>query len=73
MAEPIYDRVALIGLGLIASSMFWAIRRAGVAREVTGFARSAERTTAWPSEIGPATPVRRPSDARGVTSTGRGS
>ena len=38
---PLYDRVALIGLGLIASSMFWAIRRAGLAGEVTGFARSA--------------------------------
>lgn len=38
----IYDRVALIGLGLIASSMFWAIKRAGLAREVTGYARSQE-------------------------------
>ena len=36
----IYDRVALIGLGLIASSMAHAIGRAGVAREVTGYARS---------------------------------
>ncbi|MBO9449009.1 prephenate/arogenate dehydrogenase family protein [Tropicibacter sp. R16_0] len=38
----VYDRVALIGLGLIASSMFWAIKRAGLAGEVTGYARSAE-------------------------------
>jgi cyclohexadieny/prephenate dehydrogenase len=38
----VYDRVALIGLGLIASSMFWAIKRAGLAGEVTGFSRSAE-------------------------------
>jgi cyclohexadieny/prephenate dehydrogenase len=38
----VYDRVALIGLGLIASSMFWAIKRAGLANEVTGFARSSE-------------------------------
>ncbi|WP_458789844.1 prephenate/arogenate dehydrogenase family protein [Yoonia sp. MH D7] len=38
----VYDRVALIGLGLIASSMFHAIRRAGLAREVVGYARSAE-------------------------------
>ncbi len=38
----IYDRVALIGLGLIASSMFWAIKRSGLANEVTGYARSAE-------------------------------
>ena len=43
----IYDRVALIGLGLIASSMFWAMKRAGVAGEVTGYARSqATRDTA---------------------------
>ena len=32
----IYDRVALIGLGLIASSMFWAMKRSGLAGEVTG-------------------------------------
>ncbi|MFC0200182.1 prephenate/arogenate dehydrogenase family protein [Paracoccus rhizosphaerae] len=36
----IYDRVALIGLGLIAGSMALAIREGGLAREVTGFARS---------------------------------
>ncbi|AEI94708.1 prephenate/arogenate dehydrogenase family protein [Roseobacter litoralis] len=43
----IYDRVALIGLGLIASSMFWAIKRKGLAGEVTGYARSdATRQTA---------------------------
>lgn len=39
---PIYDRVALIGLGLIASSMFWAMKRGGLAGHVTGYARSAE-------------------------------
>ncbi len=38
----VYERVALIGLGLIASSMFWAIRRAGLATEVTGYARTHE-------------------------------
>jgi len=36
----IYDRVALIGLGLIASSMCHAIKRAGLAGEIVGFARS---------------------------------
>ena len=36
----IYDRVALIGLGLIASSMFWAMKRGGLAGEVVGTARS---------------------------------
>jgi len=40
--EPDFNRVAMIGLGLIASSMFWGIRRAGLANEVTGYARSAE-------------------------------
>ncbi|MDT8327574.1 MAG: prephenate/arogenate dehydrogenase family protein [Roseovarius sp.] len=38
----IYERVALIGLGLIASSMVHAMRRAGVAGEITGYARSVE-------------------------------
>ena len=42
----IYDRVALIGLGLIASSMFWAMKRDGLAREVTGYARSEALTRA---------------------------
>ena len=37
-----YDRVALIGLGLIASSMFWAMKRAGMSGHVTGYARTAE-------------------------------
>lgn len=37
-----YQKVALIGLGLIASSMFWAMRRAEMSAHVTGFARSAE-------------------------------
>lgn len=38
----IYDRVALIGLGLIASSMARAMHRAGVAGEIVGTARSEE-------------------------------
>ncbi len=38
----IYDRVALIGLGLIASSMCHAMRRAGLAGEILGYARSSE-------------------------------
>ncbi|MFN3615555.1 MAG: prephenate/arogenate dehydrogenase family protein [Rubrimonas sp.] len=40
--EPLFERVALIGLGLIASSLAWAMRRDGVAREIVGHARSAE-------------------------------
>jgi cyclohexadieny/prephenate dehydrogenase len=38
----VYGRVALIGLGLIASSMAHAMRRGGLAGEITGYARSAE-------------------------------
>ncbi|MDP0928236.1 prephenate/arogenate dehydrogenase family protein [Paracoccus onubensis] len=37
----IYNRVALIGLGLIAGSMAHAMRDAGLAGEITGYARSA--------------------------------
>lgn len=37
----IYDKVALIGLGLIAGSMGLAMKRAGLAREIRGHARSA--------------------------------
>lgn len=47
----IYDRVALIGLGLIASSMAHAMRRHGLAGEITGHARSME-TRAVAREIG---------------------
>ena len=47
----IYDRVALIGLGLIAGSMAHAMREGGLAHEIVGFARSADtRDTA--REIG---------------------
>ena len=38
----IYDRVALIGLGLIASSMAHAMRRDGLAGSIAGTARSSE-------------------------------
>ncbi len=40
--SQIYGRVALIGLGLIAGSMAMAMRRAGLAGEIIGYARSAE-------------------------------
>jgi cyclohexadieny/prephenate dehydrogenase len=43
----IYERVALIGLGLIAGSMALAAKRAGLAGEITGYARTeATRETA---------------------------
>jgi cyclohexadieny/prephenate dehydrogenase len=47
----IYERVALIGLGLIASSMAHAMRRHGLAGHIAGHARSAE-TRAAAAEIG---------------------
>ncbi len=47
----IYDRVALIGLGLIAGSLAHAMRRAGLAGEIVGTARSAE-TRAVAAQIG---------------------
>lgn len=40
--SQIYERVALIGLGLIASSMAHAMKRSGLAGEIVGTARSAE-------------------------------
>ena len=46
-----YRRIALIGLGLIASSMSHAIRRAGMDAEIVGHARSPE-TRAVAREIG---------------------
>ena len=47
----IYERVALIGLGLIASSMAHAMRREGLAGEIVGTSRSAE-TRDIASELG---------------------
>ncbi len=47
----IYERVALIGLGLIAGSMAHAMRRGGLAGEITGYARS-EETRKVAAEIG---------------------
>jgi len=47
----VYQRVALIGLGLIASSMAHAMRAQGLAGEIVGHAKSAE-TRATALEIG---------------------
>ena len=47
----LYNKVALIGLGLIAGSMALAMRRAGLAGEIVGHARSAE-TRATALQIG---------------------
>ena len=40
--SAVYQRVALIGLGLIAGSMAHAMRARGLAGEIVGYARSAE-------------------------------
>jgi cyclohexadieny/prephenate dehydrogenase len=47
----IYNRVALIGLGLIASSMAHAMRAGGLAGEIVGYAKSPE-TRAIATEMG---------------------
>lgn len=41
-AAPLYNRVALIGLGLIASSMAHAMRANGLAGDIVGHAKTAE-------------------------------
>ena len=47
MAAPIYDTVALIGIGLIGSSISHGIRRKGLARRIIGHAKTpATRETA---------------------------
>ncbi|MEM7775676.1 MAG: prephenate/arogenate dehydrogenase family protein [Pseudomonadota bacterium] len=45
MIQP-FDRVALIGMGLIGSSISHALRRAGLAREIVGAARTEETRAA---------------------------
>jgi cyclohexadieny/prephenate dehydrogenase len=47
---PIYNRVALIGLGLIASSMAHAMRAKGLAGEIVGYAKT-EQTRAIAREL----------------------
>ncbi len=51
MTAPMFDRVALIGLGLIGSSLALAMRRKGLAGRISGHARSA-RTRAAALDIG---------------------
>ena len=40
MTQPLFERVALIGIGLIGSSLSHAMRRRGLARSITGHAQS---------------------------------
>lgn len=46
-----FERIALIGLGLIGSSIAWAAKRAGLAGHITGFAQSS-RTRRKALELG---------------------
>lgn len=48
---PLFDKVALIGLGLIASSMSHAMRQHGLCARISGHAKSAE-TRAVAAELG---------------------
>jgi cyclohexadieny/prephenate dehydrogenase len=50
-SPQLFDQVALIGIGLIGSSMAHAIRRGGLARHISGFAKS-EATRATARELG---------------------
>ncbi len=41
-SKPLFGKVALLGIGLIGSSMAYAIRRAGLAAHIAGYTRSPE-------------------------------
>jgi len=45
MNSVIFDKVAIIGLGLIGSSIGHAIKRSGLARHIAGYARTQETRT----------------------------
>ena len=51
MSEPMFQRVALIGLGHEGSSIAWAAKRGGLAAEIVGHARTAA-TRAKAIELG---------------------
>lgn len=40
MKAPLFDRIALVGIGLIGSSISHAVRRGGLAKEIVGSART---------------------------------
>ncbi|HEX3215238.1 MAG TPA: prephenate/arogenate dehydrogenase family protein [Aestuariivirgaceae bacterium] len=49
--QPLFDRAALIGIGLIGSSLAHAMRRGGLAGDISGFAKS-EATRTKARELG---------------------
>ena len=42
MSKPLFEKVALLGVGLIGSSMAHAMRRGGLAGHIAGYARRPE-------------------------------
>jgi cyclohexadieny/prephenate dehydrogenase len=42
MTRPLFDRIAILGLGLLGASLALAVRRGGLAGEIAGYARSQE-------------------------------
>ncbi|CDO59268.1 Cyclohexadienyl dehydrogenase [Candidatus Phaeomarinobacter ectocarpi] len=51
MSEPLFERVAILGLGLLGASLAHAVRRGGLATHIAGFARS-PKTRARARELG---------------------
>jgi cyclohexadieny/prephenate dehydrogenase len=49
--KPLFDKIAVIGLGLIGSSLCWRVKRDGLAKHVAGHARTAA-TRAKAMELG---------------------
>ena len=50
---PLFNRLALIGVGLIGSSIARAARAQGAARSIVATARSPRRASAWPNSASP--------------------
>ncbi len=51
MSKPVFNRIAILGLGLLGASLAHAARRGGLAGEIVGYARSPE-TRARVRELG---------------------
>ena len=49
--KPLFDKIAVIGLGLIGSSLCWRVKRDGLAKHIAGHARTAA-TRAKAMELG---------------------
>ena len=49
--KPLFEKIAVIGLGLIGSSLCWRVKRDGLARHIAGYART-QATRAKAMELG---------------------